>query len=131
MKVVFADTFYFLALLNREDEAHAPAVELTSNMDWTLVTTIGVTEVGDAMAAPVNRSAFLDLLDVLRTDSKTEIVEELSIFNGGVTLFGDRPDKHWSLTDCISFIVMEKREIKDALTGDHHFVQAGFNALLA
>jgi uncharacterized protein len=46
-------------------------------------------------------------------------------------LFGDRPDKDWSLTDCISFIVMEERRITEALTGDHHFEQAGFRALLA
>jgi len=38
--------------------------------------------------------------------------------------------KEWQLTDCISFIVMEDKEITDALTGDHHFEQAGFTALL-
>ncbi len=41
-----------------------------------------------------------------------------------------RPDKDWSLTDCISFVVMEEHGITDALTGDHHFEQAGFRALL-
>ncbi len=48
----------------------------------------------------------------------------------GVALYADRADKHWSLTDCISFIVMEDRGIRDALTGDHRFQQGGFNALL-
>jgi predicted nucleic acid-binding protein len=38
-------------------------------------------------------------------------------------------DKNWSFTDCISFIVMEQEGLIDALTGDHHFEQAGFNAL--
>jgi hypothetical protein len=42
----------------------------------------------------------------------------------------DRPDKDWSLTDCISFVVMEDENIKEALTADHHFEQAGFVALL-
>jgi uncharacterized protein len=36
----------------------------------------------------------------------------------------------WSLTDCISFEVMRARGISDALTGDHHFAQAGFRVLL-
>ena len=45
-------------------------------------------------------------------------------------MFAARPDKDWSLTDCISFVVMQERNIQDALTADHHFEQAGFVALL-
>jgi hypothetical protein len=41
-----------------------------------------------------------------------------------------RRDKDWPLTDCISFVVMADEEITDALTGDRHFEQAGFVALL-
>lgn len=43
-----------------------------------------------------------------------------------VELFRLRPDKDWSLTDCISFVVMADRGILIALTGDRHFEQAGF-----
>jgi hypothetical protein len=48
----------------------------------------------------------------------------------GWALYADRPDKYWSLTDCISFVVMKDHQITEALTGDHHFEQAGFVALL-
>jgi len=48
----------------------------------------------------------------------------------GVTLYASRPDKQWSLTDCISFEIMRERGVTEALTGDHHFEQAGFMALL-
>jgi uncharacterized protein len=41
-------------------------------------------------------------------------------------LFKNRPDKSWSLTDCVSFVVMKDRGIMEAFTGDHHFEQAGF-----
>jgi hypothetical protein len=51
-------------------------------------------------------------------------------FDAGMELYADRPDKDWSLTDCISFVVMQERGITDALTGDRHFEQAGFRALL-
>ena len=51
-------------------------------------------------------------------------------FARGFDLYARRPDKSWSLTDCISFVVMTDRGLTEALTGDHHFEQAGFRALL-
>jgi predicted nucleic acid-binding protein len=52
------------------------------------------------------------------------------LFEQGIEFYGRRPDKAWSLTDCISFVVMDEQGIQDALTGDHHFEQAGYRALL-
>jgi predicted nucleic acid-binding protein len=52
------------------------------------------------------------------------------VYDAGIELYRSRPDKDWSLTDCISFVVMSERRITTALTGDHHFEQAGFTALL-
>ena len=46
----------------------------------------------------------------------------------GLGLYESRPDKEWSLTDCISFVVMKKEGIVEALTEDRHFEQAGFVA---
>jgi len=45
-----------------------------------------------------------------------------------MSLHNSRPDKHWSLTDCISFVVMQQRGLQRALAYDHHFEQAGFEA---
>jgi predicted nucleic acid-binding protein len=50
-------------------------------------------------------------------------------YQAGFDLFVGRPDKAWSLTDCISFAVMTERGLSDALTADHHFEQAGFRAV--
>ena len=52
------------------------------------------------------------------------------LFEKGRELYIRRPDKEWSLTDCISFVVMQEQGLSEALTGDHHFEQAGFKALL-
>lgn len=47
-----------------------------------------------------------------------------------LALYRSRADKRWSLTDCLSVVVMERRHLTEALTTDHHFEQAGMNALM-
>ena len=132
MNACFADSYFYLALLNPGDEAHERARALNRTMAVPLVTTEWVlTEVGDALAAPVNRGLFLELLAALRADATVTILPASSaLFERGVQLYGDRLDKGWSLTDCVSFVVMRQNNIADALTADHHFEQAGFVALL-
>lgn len=132
MSAVFADSFYFLARLNRDDEAHERAVRLGTQEARPIVTTGWVlTELGDAMSSSANRPAFLGLLEVLQSSPDARIIPaSAEFFDRGVQLYAKRPDKEWSLTDCISFVVMMDEKITDALTGDHHFEQAGFRALL-
>lgn len=132
MKRVFADTFYFLALLNRKDSQHDRAKRSSAGLRVQIVTTIWIlTELADAMCSVKRRSGFATTLKLLTTDPDITIVPaEESTWNAGVELYGNRPDKEWSLTDCISFVVMAEWGIREALTGDHHFEQAGFTALL-
>ena len=63
----------------------------------------------------------------IRRDPRIEVVPFGAELNAeALRLFGGRSDKDWSLTDCLSFVVMNRRSIQDALTSDHHFEQAGF-----
>jgi hypothetical protein len=130
--VKFADTFYFLALLNPDDELHASAAGLSATLDEVVVTTMWVlTELGDALHRGRNRETFARFLDTLSEHEDIEIVPaSTELFQRGVALFRERPDKEWSLTDCISFVVMGEKGISEARTGDRHFEQAGFKALL-
>ncbi|MCK4659123.1 MAG: type II toxin-antitoxin system VapC family toxin [Phycisphaerae bacterium] len=132
MKACFADTYFYLALLNPKDDAYEAVLRLNRELTMPMVTTAWIlTEVGDALAAPAHRPIFLELLSVLQGDPEVVIVPPCQeLFDRGVEFFGHRLDQRWSLTDCISFVVMEERGIHDALTGDHHFEQAGFHALL-
>jgi hypothetical protein len=50
--------------------------------------------------------------------------------DAAVRLYEARSDKTWSLTDCLSFVVMEQRMLAEALTTDRHFEQAGLRALM-
>jgi uncharacterized protein len=132
MKTVFADTFYYLAFVGERDSQHDRALQFSREYVGRTVTTAWVvTEVADALAAPDQRPNFLALLELLRADTALTIVPPSeSLFQRGLELYAARLDKGWSLTDCISFVVMEEHEITEALTGDHHFEQAGFAALL-
>ena len=97
-----------------------------------LTTAWVVTEVADAMASPVHRVDFARFFDALvRDPNVTTIPPSEELFLRGLQLYADRRDKEWSLTDCISFIVMQDEGLIDALTADRHFEQAGFRALLA
>jgi predicted nucleic acid-binding protein len=132
MKPVFADTSYYLALVNPSDRHHQAACEWTTCFSGTSVTTAWViAELANAMSKTANRPFFLSLLHDLQTDRRVTMVPPTKdVFDGGLDLFSRRPDKDWSLTDCISFLVMEQLGLKDAATLDRHFAQAGFNVVM-
>lgn len=132
MTTVFADTFYFVALTNPRDAAHQKAVDWTRAFVGRVVTTVWVlTEFANHLSDPANRQEFVDTLHDLRASPDVSIVAaDQPLWDEGVQLYAARPDKEWSLTDCVSFVVMQREGITEALTGDHHFEQAGFVTLL-
>ena len=133
MKSVFADTFYFLALLNERDAAHKGAVAASRSHGLALTTTEFVLmELADALCKPQQRDEVLALCNVVETDPAFRLVRATpELIQRGRKLYRERADKEWPLTDCISFVVMQDQGLSEALTADHHFEQAGFKALLA
>ena len=132
MKIVFADTSFYVAALSPRDVNHARAEAVGRGFRGRAVTTEYVLlEVATFFCEATHRAVFLGLLQTLQKDPEVTIVPaSADLWQRGVALFAARPDKDWSLTDCISFVVMQERSITDALTADHHFEQAGFIALL-
>ncbi len=132
MNVIFADTFFFVAAINPRDSAHVRAIAFSDQFQGRLVTTEWIViELANALAAGRNRLAFAELLNSIRTDPRVNIVPlSMELQRRGLELYARRWDKEWSLTDCVSFLVMSAAAVTDALTGDHHFEQAGFTALL-
>ena len=127
----FADTFALIAWLNPRDSAHAIVAAYLEGFTGRLLTTEWVLmELADALSAPEARSTAVAFLQAVRADPLFEVVGYVpSVYQAGFDLFANRPDKAWSLTDCISFGVMSERSIADALTADRHFEQAGFRAV--
>jgi uncharacterized protein len=132
MKALFADTAFYVAMLSPSDEHYAKALEFLRGYAGPTVTTEQVlTETGNFLAASGQRQAFLVLLEAIQADRQATVVwSERATFEAGLRLYAARRDKQWSLTDCISFVVMKQRGLTDALTADRHFEQAGFRALL-
>jgi uncharacterized protein len=129
----FADSFFFIAPLSERDACHHRAAEISRKSGVVIVTTRWVlAEVADALCAPAWRGragAFIGF--VLTTPGFLVLGGSDELFARGMDLYRGRSDKEWSLTDCISFVVMADEGLAEALTGDRHFEQAGFKALLA
>lgn len=134
MTPLYADAFFFVALLNPRDRAHprarafvhSPLTRQIVTSTWVLV------EVADAMAGSAkSRESFLHLFRSLVSNPAVEVLPADEWLERGIDLYSRRPDKSWSLTDCISFTVMTARGLTEALTGDRHFEQAGFRALMS
>jgi predicted nucleic acid-binding protein len=132
MNIFFADTFYFVALLNQKDQYHGKATRFRRGLTARLVTAeLILIEVADRLARGKARLLVPSLFQDLRDANDCEVVAFSDVlFKEAMDLYGRHRDKDWTLTDCASFVVMRARQIDEALTGDHHFEQAGFIALL-
>lgn len=66
---------------------------------------------------------------LLLTPGVRVIPQSRDSFLSGMELYEARPDKGYSLVDCISMQTMRREGIVEALTNDRHFEQEGFRAL--
>jgi predicted nucleic acid-binding protein len=135
MTKIFIDSAYAIALSAPNDRYHLKASSLAKELELKkarFITTRAVAlEIGNALAKIRYRQASIKLLDALEKDPTIKIIPiSDQLYSRAFHLYRDRPDKEWSLTDCISCIVMQDQFITEALTTDEHFQQMGFRALL-
>ncbi|NJR67151.1 MAG: type II toxin-antitoxin system VapC family toxin [Leptolyngbyaceae cyanobacterium CRU_2_3] len=132
MKLVFADTFYWVALINPGDDWHKSVLSVSRSLDQTkIVTTEEVlTEVLTfyAESSSSMRRRTVAFVDSILKNSGIQVVEQThQSFQNGLALYRQRLDKGYSLTDCISMHTMRQLEIAGILTHDKHFTQEGFS----
>lgn len=129
---MFLDTSGLLCSLDRGDRNHDSAIEFLAIADWRLTHNLVLTElIALATARGLSRKRTLQFTNDLRDSSLTDVVfvnEE--IHEQAVDLLEHRLDKDWSLCDAVSFLVMRDWRMREALTTDHHFEQAGYQRLL-
>ena len=135
MTIVFADSLYWIALINGRDQWHERVVSIKTTLaDSSLITTesvlMGVANFFSEYCEVMRRKVVLAIRAIL-TDEQVEVVSATrQTFVDGLTLYESRADKGYSLTDCISMNVMSKHGITDVLSHDSHFTQEGFRILL-
>lgn len=135
MRSLFVDSSYFLALLNPRDALHERARLLSASLGFVRLVTseMVLAECLNSLAGQgtLLRGAAVELVQRLREDPEVQIVPGSGFrFYLALDLYAARSDKGWSHTDCASFQIMEEGGVREALTHDRHFEQAGFRALL-
>jgi predicted nucleic acid-binding protein len=135
MTIVFADSLYWIALINARDQWHERAVSIKTTLaDSSLITTESVLmEVANFFAeyGEVMRRKVVLAIRAILTDGQVEVVwASHQTFADGLTMYESRADKGYSLTDCISMNLMSNHGITDVLSHDSHFTQEGFRILL-
>lgn len=129
----FLDTAYVLALLNPNDIYHKQAQAMLPSMHsarevW--ITEAVLIEIGNALSRS-NRIAAVAFINSCYITPNIRVVSvDTSLLKRALDFYNNRGDKERGLTDCISFLVMTDQGLKEALTADEHFQQAGFQALL-
>lgn len=134
MRQVFADTSYWIALVNPRDQLHGKAVSVTQQISpvriWTSEMVLAELLNSFSDAGPL-RHRVGRMVDQLRGHQEVVIVEQTSEqFENALRRYQKAAVKSWGLTDCASFEVMEAERIPAALTYDQHFARAGFESLL-
>ena len=135
MRAVFADSGYWIALLNPRDALHDTAKVVSGSLGSAQLVTSEV-----VLAECLNdlakrgerlRHAAVALVEELRREPSVSIEPQSSLqFQEALALYGLRGDKTWGHTDCSSFRIMDRYGLTEALTFDRHFAQAGFTPLL-
>jgi uncharacterized protein len=132
MSKVFLDTSYLLALELTKDQNHQAANKHWQSIINSLPSFVTTSYVFDEVVTYFNsrghHSKAVEIGTNLLLSPSIEFIHvDEALFYEGWNYFQQYQDKDYSLTDCISFIVMDRFGISTAFTFDGHFVQAGFN----
>lgn len=132
MRFVFLDTGYVVAVETANDQYHAAAAphwsQIRANAPLVLVTTSFVfTEIVTLLSARGRHGTAVNVGARLFESPTVRLIHvDRALFDEGWIYFQQHDDKRYSLTDCISFVVMQRMQITTAFSFDHHFRQAGF-----
>ncbi len=135
MRVIYADSHYWVALMLPQDQWHSKAAAAAKSVqrerlitsDEVLIEFLNFLSKYGSDA----RKAAIRMVRAILSDPNISVVPQTrDSFLDGITRYESRFDKEYSLTDCISMLIMQGQDINEILTHDHHFTQEGFTILL-
>ena len=134
-RILFADASFYTAISNRRDPHYSKAdawQKAIFQARVSIITTEAVLwEYLNSCAAPPVRRYAYRAYRYLHTDPQVQVIGfDPALCAAALQSYEAHHDKNWGIVDCLSFDVMQQHGVHDALTTDHHFVQAGFTALL-
>jgi uncharacterized protein len=134
-EIYFIDTSFIIALASRKDSNHKKALELSDFIKEKkiklMISEFIILEMCNSFAKANLKKNAIEIVDSIYQDPNIEIIKlSDKYFQYGLDLFRKAEDKNWSLIDCISIEIIREKGIKNVLTTDKHFFQAGFNILI-
>ncbi len=127
------DTVFIQALLNRNDQYHEHAKAILPRVRAAVeawVTEAVLIEVANGLSCLNREGAARFINQCYRTANIRVVTVDTPLLERALALYRARSDKEWGLTDCISMVVMQEQELTEAVTADHHFIQAGYRVSL-
>jgi predicted nucleic acid-binding protein len=136
MKIIFADSFYWIALLSPKDTWHSRVIEWSQSYpDVSLLITDGIIDeifAHFSKQGDILRGKVIELYQNILDEPNIQLIAyNQELRQAGIELYQKRPDKGYSLADCISMAIMKKLNISEVLTNDKHFSQEGFTILFS
>lgn len=132
----FLDSGFLIALAVKNEQRHSAAERHWKQVLGSRLPLVTTSFVLDETVTYINsrgaHAAAVDMGLLILASPAIELLHvDVGLLNEGWNYFIRHDDKRYSLTDCISFVVMGRRGLSQALTFDQHFAQAGFECLPA
>ncbi len=135
MKRVFADSSYWVAVINASDQWAEAAENATASIGAAAITTslavlVEVLNFFSARGKEMIETAAGAIGRIVSDDAVTVIETSMDDFTAALALYRKRADQGYSLTDCVSMNILRRLKIHDVLTSDTHFEHEGFRVLM-
>lgn len=132
MRRAFLDSSAIYALADRNDTDHESVLGIYRGRATEYLThEVILLEAFSLIAKRLNKEAAIDWIGALKTSPRINITPPSpDLIERGWRRCARFADKEWDWIDCMSFEFMDANRLRDALSLDHHFAQAGFRLLV-